>query len=133
MPCWERGGRTGLADEYVEALLEAARWAPSAGNSQPWAFIVGRRGDAVHERLVRHLTGSSAPWASPASLLIANLTHSFVEDSDWGYSELSLYDLGQAVAHLTLQAESLGLSSCQFLPPVPSVQPEGPDGRARAA
>lgn len=31
--------------DEVESLLEAARWAPSAGNSQPWAFIVGRRAD----------------------------------------------------------------------------------------
>lgn len=34
-----------VPDEHVEVLLEAARWAPSAGNSQPWAFIVARRGD----------------------------------------------------------------------------------------
>ena len=40
------------ADE-IEVLLEAARWAPSAGNSQPWAFIVGQRGDATHERPAR--------------------------------------------------------------------------------
>jgi nitroreductase len=36
----------------VESLLEAARWAPSAGNSQPWAFIPARRGDVVHQRLL---------------------------------------------------------------------------------
>lgn len=63
---------------------------------------------------MRHLTGSSAPWASTASLLIANLAHRFVEGTDWEYSEFSLYDLGQAVAHMTLQAESLGLSARQF-------------------
>jgi nitroreductase len=98
----------------VELLLEAARWAPSAGNSQPWAFIVGRRGDGTHQRLVRHLAGSSAAWAPTASLLIANLSHRYVEDTDWDYSEFSLYDLGQAVAHMTLQAQALGLSVRQF-------------------
>lgn len=75
---------------------------------------VGRRGDAAHDRLMRHLTGSSAPWVSTASLLIANLAHRFVEGTDWEYSEFSLYDLGQAVAHMTLQAESFGLSARQF-------------------
>jgi nitroreductase len=40
----------------IEALLEAARWAPSAGNSQPWAFIVGQRGDAIHARHQRTMT-----------------------------------------------------------------------------
>jgi nitroreductase len=98
----------------VELLLEAARWAPSAGNSQPWAFIVGRRGDHTHQRLVRHLTRSSAPWASTASLLVANLAHRFVEGTDWEFSEFCSYDLGQAVAHLTFQAAAMGLSVRQF-------------------
>lgn len=35
-----------VPESEIDALLDAARWAPSAGNSQPWAFIVGRRGDA---------------------------------------------------------------------------------------
>lgn len=62
-----------LPDREIEALLEAARWAPSVGNSQPWALIVGRRGDDTHGRLVSHLADSSAAWAPRASLLIANL------------------------------------------------------------
>ena len=98
----------------VELLLEAARWAPSAGNSQPWAFIVGLRGDRTHQRLVRHLARSSASWAPAASLLVANLSHRLVEDTDWDYSEFSCYDLGQAVAHMTFQAGALGLSVRQF-------------------
>ena len=98
----------------VDSLLEAARWAPSAGNSQPWAFIVGRRGDSDHERMVRHLAKSSVRWASTAGVLIANLSHRFVEDTDWEYSEFSVYDLGQAVAHMSLQAQSLGLRVRQF-------------------
>ncbi len=98
----------------VDLLLEAARWAPSAGNSQPWAFIVGRRGDHTHARLVRHLAASSARWAPTASLLVANLSHRYVADTDWDYSEFSQYDLGQAVAHMTLQAQALGLAVRQF-------------------
>jgi hypothetical protein len=98
----------------VESLLEAARWAPSAGNSQPWAFITARRGDAVHTRLLRHLAASSARWAPTASVLVVNLCHRHVEDTDWDFSEFSLYDLGQAVAHMTIQAQSLGLFARQF-------------------
>ena len=98
----------------IEALLEAARWAPSAGNSQPWAFIVGQRGDATHARLVRYLARSSGAWAPAASLLVANLAHRYVEGTDWEYSEFSLYDLGQAVAHMTIQAQALGLHVRQF-------------------
>lgn len=102
------------SEAEVASLLEAARWAPSAGNSQPWSFVVGRRGDPVHRRLVRHLAGSSARWAPAASVLVANLSHRFVEDTDWEFSEFALYDLGQAVAHMTIQAQSLGLAGRQF-------------------
>jgi nitroreductase len=98
----------------VDLLLEAARWAPSAGNSQPWAFIAGRRGDHTHARLVPHLLGSAAGWAPTASVLIANLQHRFVEGTDWAYSEFSAYDLGQAVAHMTIQGQALGLHARQF-------------------
>lgn len=98
----------------VALLLEAARWAPSAGNSQPWAFIVGRRDSSTHRRLTSHLAGSSRRWAPAASVLVANLSHRYVEDTDWDYSEFSLYDLGQAVAHMTLQAQGLGLCVRQF-------------------
>ena len=103
-----------VSDAEVETLLEAARWAPSAGNSQPWAFIVGCRGDETHRRLVRHLAGSSGRWAPTAALLVANLCHRYVEDTDWDYSEFALYDLGQAVAHLTVQARVFDLHVRQF-------------------
>jgi nitroreductase len=103
-----------ISDGDVELILEAARWAPSAGNSQPWAFVVGTSGTDTHARLVKHCAGSARPWAGDASVLIANLAHRYVEDTDWEYSEFSLYDLGQAVAHMTIQAQALGLFARQF-------------------
>lgn len=45
---------------------------------------------------------------------MANLSHRLVEDTDWDYSEFAAYDLGQAVAHMTFQAQSLGLAVRQF-------------------
>jgi hypothetical protein len=77
-------------------------------------LIIGRRGDDIHGRLVHHLASSSARWAPTASLLVANLSHRSVEDTDWDYSEIALYDLGQAVAHMTVQARALGLYVRQF-------------------
>ncbi len=103
-----------VSEDDVEALLEAARWAPSAGNSQPWAFVVGRRGDGTHQRLVRHLAPSTRRWAPDAGLLVANLAHRYVETTDWEYSEFALYDLGQAVAHMTVQALASGVHVRQF-------------------
>ncbi|MDL9936763.1 nitroreductase family protein [Gordonia sp. ABSL1-1] len=103
-----------VGDATVDVLLDAARRAPSAGNSQPWSFIVGRRGDPVHARLVGHLSAGTRAWAPAAGLLVANLAQILVEDTDFDYSEFAHYDLGQAVAHLTVQAQSLGLSVHQF-------------------
>ena len=103
-----------ICDDALDTILDAGRLAPSAGNSQPWAFVVGRRGDAVHARIVRHLAGSSARWAPDASAIVVNLARVLVEDTDWEYSEFSRYDLGQAVAHMTLQALSIGIDAHQF-------------------
>ena len=45
---------------------------------------------------------------------MANLSHRFVEDTDWEFSEFSVYDLGQAVAHMSIQAQAIGLHVRQF-------------------
>lgn len=103
-----------LTDARLQVLLEAARWAPSAGNSQPWAFHTARRHQEGWTELVGCLAGSSRPWASQAGVLVVNISHVHVEDTDWEYSEFSTYDLGQAVAHMTIQAHSMGLSCRQF-------------------
>ncbi len=104
-----------VTSAQVDVLLEAARRAPSAGNSQPWRFIVARRGDAIHRRLTPHLARSSGMWAPGASLIVVNVAHVFVEETDgWEYSEFSRYDLGQAVAHMTIQGLAMGLDSRQF-------------------
>ncbi|WP_203236615.1 nitroreductase family protein [Nocardia panacis] len=99
----------------VDTLLDAARRAPSAGNSQPWMFVVGLRGDEVHSRIVPHLARSSARWAPAAALLVINLAQVRVADMpDWEYSEFAHYDLGQAVAHMTVQGLAIGLDAHQF-------------------
>ncbi|WP_244200644.1 nitroreductase family protein [Micromonospora arborensis] len=103
-----------LSEADVAILLEAARWAPSAGNSQPWAFHFRRRGDAGHAALVDHLAASSRRWAPQASALVVNLAQREVDDSGIEYSEFADYDLGQAVAHMTVQAHSMGLACRQF-------------------
>ncbi|MDF3281683.1 nitroreductase family protein [Gordonia sp. N1V] len=106
---------TTVSTGQVDTLLDAARRAPSAGNSQPWMFIVAHRGDGVHRRIVPHLARSSTAWVPDASLLVVNLAQVYVEGTtDWEYSEFSRYDLGQAVAHMIIQGLSVGLDAHQF-------------------
>ncbi|WP_233555918.1 nitroreductase family protein [Galactobacter caseinivorans] len=69
----------------VDVWLDAARKAPAAGNSQPWMIIM------------------------------VNLAHVLIEGTtDWECSEFSRYDLGQAVAHMSIQGLAVGLDAHQF-------------------
>lgn len=101
-------------DRTLDLLLDAARWAPSAGNSQPWGFLPARPGEPDHARVLPHLAPSSLRWAKDAGLLVVALTRRYVDDSPLVYSEFADYDLGQAVAHLTVQAQAMGLAAHQF-------------------
>src|SRR4051812_11541197 len=59
-----------LDDDALTGLLEAARWAPSANNSQPWRFLVTRRGDEAFDRLAEVLAPGNRSWALAASALV---------------------------------------------------------------
>lgn len=99
----------------LRTILEAARWAPSAGNAQPWAFLVGLRGDATHAAFVPLLSRGNAFWAPRASALLVTAHQVAPEPgSDFRFSDYAAHDLGQAAAHLTVQAQSMGLHVHQF-------------------
>lgn len=96
-----------IPEEKITAALEAARWSASASNTQPWRFIVARRGTTEHATIVENLMGFNQAWASSAQVLIVNLATVTAEDGTplrWAQ-----YDLGQAVATLTVQAHHDGL------------------------
>ncbi len=105
-----------LTRAEIDQLLHAAQWAPSAGNSQPWVFFVCERGSANHDRLVPHLSRGNSGWVPRASVVFVTAAHVLTgNDADApAYSDYALYDVGQAAAHLTLQARSMGLHSHQF-------------------
>ena len=94
-------------------LFEAARWAPSSYNEQPWRFVVGRRGTAIHQGMVSSLIPFNQLWASKAPVLILGTakTHFTHDDSENIYA---FYDLGAATALLTVQAAALGLVTHQM-------------------
>ena len=95
----------------VTALLEAARWAPSANNYQPWRFLVGRRGpdgdDSTYKGIFDALAQFNQVWASAAPLLVAAVVE--VEHEDGSAREIAPYELGLAVAQLTVEASARGL------------------------
>src|SRR5207302_10716242 len=101
-----------IGDEALSALLEAARWAPSAGNSQPWRFLVTRRGEPAHDRLYAALAPGNQAWAGAASALI--LVAARTTGDDGRPQPWALYDTGQAVAALVTQAQADGLAVHQM-------------------
>lgn len=109
-----RGFDTGhrLPEQQLTALLEAARWSPSANNAQPWRFVVTQRGEAAFERLVGSLSGNNRRWAGRASALLLVLAET--TDETGTPRPYALYDTGQAVAHLVTQAQAEGLSTHQM-------------------
>ena len=101
-----------LGDDSLTALLEAARWAPSAQNSQPWRFLVTRRGDEAHARLFTALAPGNQAWAGAASALV--LVAAPTVGDDGSPQPWALYDTGQAVAALVTQAQADGLAVHQL-------------------
>ena len=95
-------------------LFEAARWAPSCYNAQPWTFIVATREDAEgYNRLLSTLVEANRQWAVQAPVLIlavAKLDFNHVARPN----RHAYYDLGQAVANLTFQATAAGLQIHQM-------------------
>ena len=96
-------------------LFEAARWAPSSMNEQPWRFVVAHRDDSAdaHEKLLSCLIPSNRSWAITAPVLILAAVQMVAEKTGEA-NRHAYYDAGQAVAYLTLQAQSQGLGIRQM-------------------
>ena len=97
----------------LRKVFEAARWAASANNEQPWRFLVGTRNSLTHQKLFECLVGFNKTWAGSAPVLIlgaanTRFTHNGAAN---GYA---MYDLGAAASYLTLQAAALGLTTHQM-------------------
>jgi len=103
-----------LDTDQILGLLEAARWSASSRNEQPWRFIVARRGiDPDFERLLATLSDTNREWAARASLLVLAVAR-IVFRSNGKPNRHAHYDVGQAVANLTIQATALGLTVHQM-------------------
>lgn len=101
-----------IDEAKLTAALEAARWSPSANNSQPWRFVVARRGSAAFDTIVANLMGFNQVWAGAAGALVVALAE--VVDADGNERRWATYDVGQAVAHFSVQAHHDGLHTHQM-------------------
>ncbi len=114
----ERWSARAFADRDVPAadlrrVFEAARWAASSNNEQPWRFIVGRRGTETHEKIRQTLLGFNESWAGKAPVLIVGVAKARFERND-APNAYAVFDLGAASSYLTLQAAALGMTTHQL-------------------
>lgn len=98
-----------VPEEMVQSLFEAARWAPSAFNEQPWRFIWATKEDPdSYNKLLNTLVPGNLEWAQHAPVLVLSLARStFTYNSK--PNPTALYDTGMAVGNLLAQATHLGL------------------------
>jgi len=91
----------------LTGIIEAARWAPSSMNSQPWRFVIARRGDAHFATLIDTMSGFNKVWAPRASALIMVLADTTDQSGEPRIG--ALYDAGLAASLLTVEAHHRGL------------------------
>lgn len=111
--------RRPIAPTTLQRVFEAARWAPSSANEQPWRFVlVPREPRDAWERAVACLKPGNRSWAANAPLLVFTFAKTTYTKSG-GHNRHAWHDVGGAVAHLTFQALVEGLYLHQmggFLP-----------------
>lgn len=100
--------------DRLASLLEAARWAPSSYNEQPWAFILATKDNQEeHERLLSCLIKFNRQWAKSAPALILTVAKLFF-DKTQQENRHAFHDVGLAAAFLVTQATALGLFAHQM-------------------
>jgi nitroreductase len=103
-----------VEDEKILGCLEAARWAASSFNDQPWSWIVARRQDGqAFAQMLGCLLEANQSWAKEAGVLLLTVSRNTFRRGGKP-NRVALHDLGQAAAHLALQAASVGLQAHQM-------------------
>jgi nitroreductase len=103
-----------IEPEKLRSVFEAARWAPSSMNEQPWRFIMASRDDeATWNKLLACLVETNRMWAFRAPVLILSVANLNFEENGRP-NRHALHDTGMAVENLVLQAVACGLAAHQM-------------------
>ncbi len=95
----------------LKTIFEAARWAASSSNEQPWRFLVGRRNSSTYQKIFSTLVPFNQGWAQAAPVLILGAAKNTLSQHHQKPNAYALHDLGAADATLALEAAALGLST----------------------
>jgi len=98
----------------ILSLFEAARWSPSSANEQPWTFIAATKEDEdTYAALLGTLSERNRIWAARAPMLILAVAQ-LAYAKNGKTNRHAWYDVGQSIAHLTVQASALGIAVHQI-------------------
>jgi nitroreductase len=92
----------------LKKLFEAARWAASSSNEQPWRFFVGRRGDETYQKIFNSLVEFNQSWVKSAPVLVLSVAKKTFT-AKGSPNRHNLHDTGAASASLAIQATADGL------------------------
>ncbi|MFO8236532.1 MAG: nitroreductase family protein [Bacteroidales bacterium] len=96
-----------IGDDVLFRLFEAARWAPSSFNDQPWNFIYGRKGqDSVYKALFETLMDDNKRKARHAPVLVLSVAN-MISPTTHKENPYAFHDVGMAMGNLLLQATAL--------------------------
>jgi len=96
-----------IDEAFLFSLFEAARWAPSANNNQPWRFIYSRRNTKHWKTFFDLLAEGNQGWAKNAAVLIVVISKTTFDNGD--HARTHSYDTGAAWENFALQGSLLGL------------------------
>ena len=100
--------------EVLRSLFEAARWAPSSNNEQPWAYLVATKDNPENfAKMLGVLVEFNANWAKHAPVLALSVAH-LKTQRDGKPNRVALHDVGSASAQLTFEANARGLQVHQM-------------------
>lgn len=103
-----------VTDEMIHLLFEAARWAPSSRNGQPWEYYyVQREDEKVFNDVLNILTGTNPDWAKGARVLIITVMKKKFDYNNRPNGK-ALHDMGAASALMAVQAAEMGLQIHQM-------------------
>jgi len=101
-----------VPEETVEKLIDAASWAPSAGNIQPWEFVIVRK-PAVKKKLAQAALNQAFVEEAPVVIVVcANEKRSSMGYGFRGKTLYCIQDTAAAIQNILLTAYSLGLGAC---------------------
>tara|TARA_B100001765_G_C19504094_1_gene341392 strand:- start:2042 stop:2695 length:654 start_codon:yes stop_codon:yes gene_type:complete len=97
-----------VTEDDMKQLFEAARWAASCYNWQPWRFIYAFKGNEAYDKIINTLSDFNQEWAKNAPVLMLTAYKEKTPEGEENFH--ALHDLGLSMGNMTVQAQYMGIA-----------------------